>query len=156
MWPFRKDLTSLAKSASDKELIKAIRDQSPARLEQFTELQRHVHMVWWLEAESDNGTLEQYFSNTTGNDYPLLLPFLDRIGARETAEVVRRFLQKLDATDAFLDRPERNRRIQALRDQDEPAWEHFVRNLTNQLDATSAKLWQATAAHARETLSKDS
>ena len=56
-------------------------------------------LVWWLEAEASNGTLHQYFSNSTGDSAIDALGALDRIGAHCDANVLR------DALKLFGDGP---------------------------------------------------
>ena len=73
--------------------------------------ERDFILVWWLEAEASNGSLHQYFANSTGDSAIDALAALDRIGAQCAANVFR------DALKLFGDGPyptDRTQRSKAL------------------------------------------
>ena len=107
MWPFRKPLSSIAGKLSSRQLVNAVFDRSPRKRERYTEIQWGVHYVWWLVAESLNGSIEQYFPNSTADDYPALRDFLERVGAQSTIDALAPFAGKFSLTMDI--EPERGR-----------------------------------------------
>lgn len=83
----------------------------------FNELlpeERDFILVWWLEAEASNGTLHQYFSNSTGDSAVDALGALDRIGAQCAANVLREALKLFGEGLYPTDRTQRNKTLDSL------------------------------------------
>jgi hypothetical protein len=52
--------------------------------------EKTLYVIWWLEAEVNNGGFDQYFFNSAGDNARDVPPALERIGAPVTAALVRR------------------------------------------------------------------
>lgn len=76
--------------------------------------ERDFILVWWLEAEASNGTLHQYFSNSTGDSAVDTLGALDRIGAQCAANVLRDALKLFGEGPYPTDRTRRNKALDSL------------------------------------------
>ena len=76
--------------------------------------ERDFILVWWLEAEASNGTLHQYFSNSTGDSAIDALGALERIGARCAANVLRDALKIFGDGPYPTDRTRRNKTLDSL------------------------------------------
>lgn len=83
--------------------------------DRFTELEadaRDIYVVGLLEGEVNNGGFSQYFWNTEGQHAAATVDVLKRIGARETASLLRRAMRLYgappsDDLDEWYDRLER-------------------------------------------------
>jgi hypothetical protein len=76
--------------------------------------ERDFILVWWLEAEASNGTLHQYFSNSTGDTAIDALGALDRIGAQCAAKVLCDALKLFGDGPYPTDRTRRNKTLDSL------------------------------------------
>ncbi len=153
MWPFRKSLARIAEGASDRELVTAVHDRSPRKIDEFSGVQRGVHAAWWLKAEIGNGGGEQYFSNSTADDYPLLCQFLEEIQASETLDALTSFGKRFGSPDESF--PERSKRIELVAGQEETRgdeWEAVVSAATERIRSTFSSLTTKLAQHIRENL----
>lgn len=157
MWPFRKSLTQLAANASDQELVEAIRERSPRDLSKHTALQRGVHAVRWLKAEVNNGGLEQYFTNSTADDYPLLCHFLQDIEATDTLQALTSYGRHFETGHADASFPERRARIDIVSKQEEihgEAWASITRDATEAISQTFSSLTAKLAHYIRRNIGK--
>lgn len=76
--------------------------------------ERDFILTWWLEAEAGNGSLHQYFANSTGDSAIDALAALDRIGAQRAAEVLRDALKLFGDGPYPTDRIQRNKALDLL------------------------------------------
>jgi uncharacterized protein DUF4375 len=60
------------------------------RIDELSDLERHVHAIWSLEGEVNNGGFEQYFSNSAADFVEDAVAGLEAIGARCAAQIVVR------------------------------------------------------------------
>ncbi len=58
--------------------------------EQIAEVEGILYSVGWLQAEIENGGIEQYFSNGDKKEFDLLINALTAVGAVETAGVIKK------------------------------------------------------------------
>lgn len=73
-----------------------------------------LNHVYWLESEVNNGGLEQFFSNSSG-DYALDTPAaLDEIGAHHTAELVRKAIRFFPGGAPSRDRQQRVEQLHSI------------------------------------------
>ena len=150
-WPFRRRrLGAIAGKLSDRQLVDKVFDRRPDRLEKCTAIQWGVHRVWWLVAEQQNGSIEQYFTNSTADDYPALCEFLEQVGARATLDALAPFAESFFAGDNFMGRDARIDLVTARREQDEPAWEASVGATNDEVESSLGDLYRKVAAHIRD------
>lgn len=95
-------------------------------------VERDFILVWWLEAEASNGSLHQYFANSTGDAAIDTLAALDRIGAPRAAIVLRDAMKLFGDGPYPIDRAERNAILNSLHERDDDGNETFDR-LTDRL-----------------------
>ncbi|MFO1066098.1 MAG: DUF4375 domain-containing protein [Pirellulales bacterium] len=76
--------------------------------------ERDFILVWWLEAEASNGTLHQYFSNSTGDSAIDALAALDRMGAQNAANILRGAMQLFGEGPYPTDQTQRNKTLTSL------------------------------------------
>lgn len=58
--------------------------------EQIAEDESILYSVGWLQAEIENGGMEQYFSNGDKKEFDLLIKALTTVGATETVEAIKK------------------------------------------------------------------
>jgi hypothetical protein len=154
MWPFPKSLEKIASTATDEDLIKAVRSRFPKKYDAFTDLQKEVNAVWWLRAETWNGTIERYFTNSTADDYPLLCRFLRRIGSATTLSALVEFGTRFGDENDF---PPRSVRIDFVTQQeeaDEESWRRSVRQASDSISTTFEDMIEDVAGFLRENLTE--
>jgi len=111
--------------------------------------QRLVHDIWWLLAETANGSLSQYVTNSTGDGFAAMLVHLETIRAHETRAVLLELQRAAFAGDAVSrDRAERIRRFDAWEAQ--PGNEQLVSALSDRLLATSGHLTASVVTWAED------
>lgn len=81
----------LAVSDQNKQII-ALGDFVAARedaagYQNLTETEKYISGVYFYEAEVNNGGLDQYFFNSTGDRWKMTLAGLHKIGAHHAAEI---------------------------------------------------------------------
>lgn len=153
MWPFRKSLANVAEKASDDDLVNAVIDRMPRSYDDFTATQRGVWAVRWLMSETNNGTIEQYFTNSTADDYPLLCRFLEEIQASETLDKLTDFGQNFGSPDEHF--PKRRDRVEFVTAQEDyrgDEWEALVRNATESISRTFGSVITKLAVHIRNNI----
>lgn len=79
--------------------------------------ERDYLLVWWLQAEASNGTLHQYFSNSTGDQAEETLAALNRMGASNAHRILSKAVSAFGQAGYCADRAERNRRLALIPDQ---------------------------------------
>jgi hypothetical protein len=102
--------------------------------EKLLPVERDYLLIWWLEAESSNGTLHQYFYNPTGDHAPETLAALERVGAHQAHAVLVKAISAFGPSGYPTDRRERINRLKSIPDQ----YEVFQR-LTDELFAQSVQ-----------------
>lgn len=100
--------------------------------ESLLPVERDFILTWWLEAEASNGSLHQYFSNSTGDSALDTVTALDRIGAPRAADILRDAIKLFGDGPYPTDRNERNKILDALGERDDDGNNTFGR-LTDQL-----------------------
>jgi hypothetical protein len=101
------------------ELICRLIDQIQDRLAHLefaslTESEQTLWIVWWLEAEVNNGGFDQYFFNDAGNLARAAAQALRRIGAAQCAEIVADAVAIFSPPGPALDRGERHLQLESL------------------------------------------
>ena len=110
-------------------------------------------MVWWLIAETNNGGISQYFTNSTGGDYPILCQFLEKAGADTTLKALVDFGDRFGPPDDSF--PERAARIDYVCDQEESnpdEWHQIERKVTNEVSNSFNEMVRSVARYIRENL----
>ena len=79
--------------------------------------ERDYLLVWWLQAEASNGTLHQYFSNSSGDHAEEALAALKRLGADRAHRILRKAMAAFGKAGYSGDRAERNRRLDLIPNQ---------------------------------------
>ena len=87
--------------------------------------QDHV-LVWLLDAEVQNGTIDQYLTNSSGNDALETIDALERMESGPVADILRRSLELLPG-GWCKDQEERCRRVAMIPDR----W-NALRSLTEE------------------------
>jgi len=88
-------------------------------------VERDFILTWWLEAEASNGSLHQYFANSTGDSAVDALAALDRIGAPHAAAVLRGAMKLFGDGPFPTDRTERNKILDTIADRDDNGRDTF-------------------------------
>ena len=90
-------------------------------------VERDFILTWWLEAEASNGSLHQYFANSTGDSAADALAALERIGASRAATVLRDAMKLFGDGPYPTDRAKRNELLDALPEHDNDGNDLFDR-----------------------------
>jgi len=106
-------------------------DDGIASLDEYDQA---IYTIWWFESEVNNGGFHQYFTNSTGSDFPIALRSLKKIGAKKTIDMVERFVKIVFKDSVPLDREERNDIIEALEDDE---------IIEDKLDAINLEFYQS-------------
>ena len=114
--------------------------------------ERDYLLVWWLQAEASNGSLHQYFDNSTGDAALDTLNALRRRNAPSAASVLSDSIEIVSDGDYPTDRLKRQAAINAL----ESPYDKFAA-LTDRLfeqseDVTSLAIDRVGVAYARESI----
>lgn len=152
MWPFTKSIEKIAKKADDEALFRAVRNRIPKNRETWTEIQKGVNAVWALRAETWNGTIEQYFANSAGDEYPLVCDFLRLIGADSTLAALVSFGSRFGESDEFPSRSTRIDFITRQEERDEQRWEALVRKSSDEISDTFDRMMAHVADFLRSNL----
>lgn len=94
--------------------------------------ERDFILTWWLEVEASNGSLHQYFANSTGDSATDASDALERIGAPRAASVLRDAMKLFGDGPYPADRADRNKILNAITDVDDVSSDRFAR-LTDRL-----------------------
>jgi len=156
MWPFkRKPLEAIALKLTDGELVDQIFDRLPKQMEDMSELELGVFNFWWLRAECRNGTIDQYFTNSTADDLPRLRNFLSACGSSELLDALRSITSiYADGDDRLVPRSERINISASRFEADEEEWEQFVRQENEKIVATFEITSGQIGSHIRSLLEK--
>ena len=80
----------------------------------LSELETTILSVWLLEADVNNGGFNQYFWNSSGDFANQVVSSLHRIGAAETADIVKAALANFPNSAPPTNRDERQNILEAL------------------------------------------
>jgi hypothetical protein len=97
-------------------------------LDYLTPAERSVYAIWWFFIESNNGTIHQFFSNSTGSLARDALRGLEAFGAKQTAAILRKAISVFPEGKVPADFNERN----ALLAQITPQQEQLLSALTQE------------------------
>ena len=114
--------------------------------------ERDYVLVWWLQAEASNGSLHQYFYNSTGDAAFETLDALHRINAPNAASVLSDSIATVSDGDYPTDRLKRQAALNAM-----PDSYHTFGTLTDRLfeeseDVTSLAIDRVGDAYTRENI----
>jgi hypothetical protein len=101
--------------------------------DQLLPVEKDYILIWWLQAEASNGSLHQYFDNSTGDSAPDALATLQRVGATQGHAVLAKAMSAFGPSGYPTDRTVRMNRLKSIPDQ----YEVFQR-LTDELFAHAA------------------
>jgi hypothetical protein len=82
--------------------------------ESLSEPERTLWLVWWLEAEVNNGGFHQYFFNDAGDHAQDAPDALRRIGAPRCADIVGKALAVFSPSPPSKNRDDRQTQLDAL------------------------------------------
>jgi hypothetical protein len=100
--PIQKTLTAkVIDTTSDDNLLQVVFDNISEKLPSdyekeyetvmtWNKSRQAIYMVWWLEAEVNNGGYNQFYSNSSGQFYKQLPDALTLIGATKFADLTKR------------------------------------------------------------------
>jgi len=77
-------------------------------------VERALWAIWWLEADANNGSFDQYFHNSTGDDAADALRGLTLIGALKCADLLRKAMAVFPGGAPSTDQVIRKKQIQTL------------------------------------------
>jgi hypothetical protein len=98
--------------------------------------EQNVYLVWVLQGEVDNGGLEQFFGNSSGNCAVRTAAALDEVGLVEESKVYREALGVFPDSDPSEDRSTRYDQLEALGAR-RTRWDSMDRKLENVLLGTA-------------------
>lgn len=90
------------------------------KLEQLTEAERNVRLVWELDGQVCNGGFMQYFTNPSGEHTPLAVDAFVSIGAGKAATIVEAAIAHMPAE---LDWTDHQRRIDNFDEVSKEVWD---------------------------------
>jgi hypothetical protein len=90
-------------------------------------------LAWWLQVEASNGSLHQYFYNSTGDGAMETLAALERIGANQAHGVLAKAVSAFGPAGYPSDRTERIKRLDSIQNHD-----NIFQRLADELFAQSA------------------
>jgi hypothetical protein len=95
--------------------------------------EKTIYTVWWLEAEVNNGGFDQYFFNSAGDNARDVPEAFSRIGAPQTAALVRKAIALFPPPGPSPDRATRIQQLEGLpsRGQFESFDERFYKSPEN-------------------------
>jgi hypothetical protein len=96
--------------------MRMLDDVEGRSFEEWTELERVIVTLWWLEADVNNGGFDQYFFNSGGNYAQFAPHALRTIGAPKMAAIVERANAVFGPKGPPSDRQERQRQLHDLRE----------------------------------------
>ncbi len=89
----------------------------------LTPAEQTFHLVWWFEAELNNGGFDQFFFNSTGNNAAQTIAALETIGASKCARIVQRACALFPNSMPSQDRDARQNELFSITDDNEEAFE---------------------------------
>tara|TARA_R110002096_G_scaffold354359_2_gene547505 strand:- start:84 stop:497 length:414 start_codon:yes stop_codon:yes gene_type:complete len=106
----------------------AISDRLQAKVDSLgfdslNEPEQYFHVLWWLEAEVNNGGFDQFFDNSAGNQADITVTALKEIGATNCADILRRACDLFPNSKPSQDRNVQQDQLCAIRDNDEEAFD---------------------------------
>lgn len=84
----------------------------------LTEAEKTFNVVYWLEAEVNNGGFDQYFFNSAGDYAQDTVTALQRIGAHHTSEILLAAMGLFPGSTPSQDHCKRQEQLLSLREQD--------------------------------------
>lgn len=92
----------------------------------LSEAEKTIWVVDVLLAEIQNGGFHQFFSNSSGDHAPEVLPALEKVHARAISELYRRATKLFDPTDGIpMDRDARDSVLDAMGSSEEDSCDAF-------------------------------
>ena len=109
--------------------------------------ERLVHKLVWLDAETSNGSLSQYVTNSTGDTFHEVVDYLTEIGASDTRDVLLQLAHAAFPSNVVpKDRTERCLLFEAW--EREPGSQETVASLTRRYRENHENLMRAVVAYA--------
>ena len=118
--------------------------------EDQTEVQQVFSCVWGLESEVNNGGFWQYYHNTDGEAAYKAVPALERIGARQAAEIVRQANSLFQGGVPPKDRSERQKQLAALPEKAKRRLEELDKQFLAYPDDLTELLYDFVKRHPQE------
>jgi hypothetical protein len=134
MW-FRKSIDELLECDSPYNAVSGLigRIQKKKNLSDLTNAEQMLRCLNVLFSESENGTLEQYAANSSGDLFNDTLRHLETINATAACEALSNLNALLNGK-MHLPRKSRLEEISMMRSRDEQGFEARIRELTDALD----------------------
>jgi len=85
--------------------------------DQLLPVEQDYILVWWLQAEASNGTLHQYFYNSTGDSAAQTLTALERLGAKRAHTILGNAIAAFGVSGYTSNREERIKRLTSIPNQ---------------------------------------
>jgi hypothetical protein len=82
--------------------------------DQLLPVEKDYLLVWWLNAEASNGSLHQYFYNSTGDAAAETVAALERLGASQAQRVLTKAMAAFEPAGYTCDRMERIKRLDSI------------------------------------------
>jgi hypothetical protein len=117
--------------------------------------ERDYILVWWLQAEASNGSLHQYFDNSTGDRALDTLDALSRINAPNAAAVFSASIGTISAGDYPRDRLKRQAVLASISNCYDVFGALTDRLFEESEDVTSLAIERVGDAYAREGITED-
>jgi hypothetical protein len=119
-------------------------------LDSLAQYERDYIAVWELHAETSNGSLDQYFVNSSGDHALEALQALRTIGAARAAEVLQRAIDVFGVGGYTTDTQLRNSRLNAIPDDDrDPAFTLLTDEFYDSVDEINERLEVYISEHRR-------
>jgi hypothetical protein len=125
--------------------IKLADKEESGGLGSLTPAEQTFFLVWWFEAELNNGGFDQFFDNSTGNHAVHTVSALDRIGATTCANIVRRACALFPDSTPSSDWNTRQEQLCVITDDDEEAFESLTTEFyeyPDDIGGLLAKYWE--------------
>lgn len=133
MWPFRSPKQILAHQNS-RQAITDLKCRIRRKFEVLSHPEQVLFLVWWLQAEVENGTIHQYLSNSTGNDFHLAAEALSEIGATKARLALDEVKRWFPEGGPQKDRWERVATLEQCAEANPAEFEKEIRDINNRLD----------------------
>jgi hypothetical protein len=100
----------------------------------LTDPERYYWAIWWLESEANNGTFDQYFSNSSGELALEALQGLKAVGAKQMADIFQLAIDMFPSSQVPKDRQQRNKILDSFTSSEEERLEKLSHEFTDYPD----------------------
>lgn len=113
----------------------------------LTDSERFYWAIWWLEAETNNGGFDQYFSNSSGELAHEALQGLKAVGAQKMADVFQKAIEIFSGSQVPKNREQRNIILDTFTSSDEVRLEQLSNEFTDYPDDLPSLLDEYVKKH---------